>query len=178
MKFLNLCFACSLVAGAFVCEAKAGFATGTDDEANYYFPQTMAEWCSINYDSKPSTQAIEDCLKKIGTEYNSANDEKAAKAQRKFKKMKMEALINAFITAHEAKKKFANDKAEEVAEEINIEGEENNHRTQTSGNGEINKKEMEMDNQVSLLRDVIEELDALDSMESHNDKFVTEEEKK
>ena len=149
----------------------SGFKTGTDNEGNFYFPQRMAEWCSLNFDDDITEQVMEECFEKIASEYYAAEDDVARQARTRFRKMKMEAVINAFINAHNAKKRFANDKEEDAVEQINTD-DADSERTMTSGNAEINKKLMEQMGQIDLLRFSLAELDNLNTIENDGEIFV------
>lgn len=149
----------------------SGFKTGTDNDGNYYFPQRMAEWCSLNFDDNITEQVMEDCMTKIASEYYAAKDDVARQARIRFRKMKMEAVINAFITAHNAKKQFANDKEEDAVEQINTD-DADSERTMTSGNAEINKKLMAQMGQIDLLRFSLAELDNLNTIENDGEVFL------
>ena len=175
MKLWHLFFVFAFTAGVFAGGAKAGFVTGTDDEDNFYFPQIMAEWCELNFDANPDAAEIKNCFQKTSSDYHAPNATDAFKAKKRFKKMKMEALINAFKMAHEAKKMFANDKEEEVGEEINIKGEENDVRAQMAGNGELALKGWVMDAWILHLKIVLAEISNFDNIENNSEQFVIKE---
>jgi len=177
MKRFCLCFISVLMCGMCAFDTHAEFRTGTDDEGNFYFPQRMAEWCSLNFDSDITEKVMADCLAKIAGDYHAAKDEEARKARIKFRKMKMESAINAFITAHEAKKKFANDKEEDKVEQINTD-DADSVRTLASGNSEINKKIMDQENWISMLRMSLSEMDAMNTLENHGEAFVKKDDNK
>lgn len=177
MKRFRLFFISSLFAGACALNANAGFSSGTDSDGNFYFSQRMAEWCSLNFDSEITEKVMQECLAKIAGDYHAKRDEDAYKARIRFRKMKMESVINAFITAHEAKKKFANDKEEEKADKINTDSADS-ERTLNSGNAETMKKIMDQENWLTLLQLSIAELDNLDTIEDNGEIFVKKDEDK
>jgi len=156
---------------AAVFSARAEFTTGTNDDGVYYFPQRMAEWCSMNFNSNLSEATIKDCFNKICSEMASKNYEVATKAKQNFRKMKMESVVNAFITAHEANKKYANSKEEDKAAETNDKAAES-ERTQTSGNAEIKKNLLQQETMLNLLKATQMELDVMDALENHCAIFV------
>ena len=175
MKYLRLVLISGFLVGSCSFGARAGFSTGTDENGTYYFPQTMAEWCSLNYDADISEQTIKECFEKIAGEYYNRREPVAREAKKRFRKMKMEAVIHAFKTALDAKKAFANEKAEDATEKINTDAADS-ERTMASGNAETNRKLMEQENWIDALRGCLAEIDNLNTMENNGEVFVKEDE--
>lgn len=154
-------------------EYKGEFVTATSDTGTFYLPQEMAQWCNQNIDKNTTKEDIDNCVRIIANDYYSPIDDVAHKARIRFRKMKMEAVAHAFITAHEAKKKFATDKTEEAVEKINTE-DTDNVATMDAGNAAIKKKLREQEDQLTLLKFSMELLDVLDTMQNRGDVFVEE----
>ena len=153
-------------------EKKGGFTTGTDNDGNVYFPQRMAEWCNLNFDSDISTETMKQCLGTIANDYYSPVAETAYEARIRFRKMKMESVAHAFITALEAKQKFATDKEEEAVEKINTE-DADNVSTMDAGNAVIDNKIRAQEKEIEVLKYCMAMLDGWDIIESNGEVFVT-----
>jgi len=174
MRFFGLFLVSVLTAIVFAFDARAEFTTGTDDDGNFYFSQIMSEWCSLNFDSNPSVADMKDCFNKIGAAYHAHNETEAAEARRKFQKMKMDTNIQAFIAVQEILNKFANDKTEEKAENISLEGDDN-FRTIVSANGEISNKNLHMGEEINALKEIMMETRSLMNFENNSEKFAKDE---
>lgn len=151
---------------------KGGFTTGTDNDGNVYFPQRMAEWCNLNFDADISTETVKQCLGTIANDYYSPVGETAHEARIRFRKMDMESVAHAFITALKAKQKFATDKEEEAVEKINTDDADSGS-TIDAGNAAIDKKLHEQEDQIDSLKYCLAMLDGWDTVENNGEVFVT-----
>ena len=157
--------------------AYAEFATGTDDDGVFYFPQEMAEWCSINFKDKIDYATIEACFAKISDDIKASNETDAAQAKKRLGNLRKEVWVNAFILSHEIKQKYANEKIEEKAEDITDKAGMDG-RTQTSGNSEIEKFILDQYYDLRRLEAATLEMMVYKTLSTNSDVFETKDEAK
>jgi len=170
-------FTCLICLGAFFHRGvfAADFVTGTDDAGVFYFPQIMAEWCSLNFEDEMTYGRLEDCFSKIAKDMNDPNSTESAAAKQQYQELKKEVWMNAFLLSLEIKQKYANlkiaEKAEEITEKAGGEG-----RTQDSGNAEIKKFILQQQEDLKRLREALIDLEVYSVLEQHSDIFEKSEE--
>ncbi|MBR2299133.1 MAG: hypothetical protein IJ870_00985 [Alphaproteobacteria bacterium] len=162
-----------LLSGIFFSgSVRAEFATGTDDNGVFHFPQEMASWCSLNFsnDKAYTYGDVEKCFKQMCNDMNSPKATEAAKAKRRFEEVMKEIWINAFIISVEIKQKYANTKLEDEAFETNEEA-GGQVRNQTTGNGYATEILHTMSHDLKRLRGAAFDLKAYRTMGNYCDIF-------
>ena len=121
--------------------AEAKFATGTDDDANYYFPDTFALWTGINFDDKVDEEKMEKVISTICSDLNSSDDTTKAEYVNQYNKLLAEARAHAEAYSAAAVKESESTKTIEDLE--NMQGKLDSMLDQMSGSGEILTSEVE-----------------------------------
>lgn len=169
--FLSVCAAFCLC----VLKSNAQYAMGTDNDGVYYFPQHMAEWCSLDYKDGAKADKLRECFSTICTAYTSFNPGIKLDARWKFGEMKLEAIVNAFIAALDAKKQYANDSKEDKAEDNNAKATDGG-REVNAGVADIDKILQMQAHTIDMLKTVKIELEALDMLQDNCEAFVIKKE--
>ena len=174
MKKVLFGFLLCLTAGFYVLPARA-VNTGTDDDGVFYFPDAMADWCSLNFKDGSSEAKLQECFSKICSDYTSKDYDVKVPAKKRFNDMKLESIVNAFITAHEAKKQYANDNKEDKADKTNTDAAQGG-RTVKAGNSDIEKTLQMQAHTIDMLKAVLIELKALEFLQDNCASFVMKKE--
>ncbi|HCU58985.1 MAG TPA: hypothetical protein DIC64_03290, partial [Alphaproteobacteria bacterium] len=121
--------------------AEAKFATGTDGEANYYFPDTFALWTGINFDDKVDEEKMEKAVSTICSDLNSTDDTTKAAYVNQYNKLLAEAKAHAQAYSAATVKETESTKTTDDLESMN--GKLGSMLDQMSGSGEILTAEVE-----------------------------------
>ena len=175
MKNVLKTFLLILLLSAFCGKARAEFVTGTDDDGVFYFPQEMAEWCSLGVKSNRSYADLSNCLSKMCSDMNASDETAANDAKIRYENMVKELWVNAFILTVEIKQKYANAKLEDKAEDITVDAADS-ERSQNTGNSEIKKFLQGMQHDAERLREAAFDLKAYRVVSDHCDVFIQKEE--
>ena len=121
---------------SFVPMAFAEFTTGTNDEGDYYFSDTLSQWCGINYTDMVDEEVAINCFKTICAGLNEKEATKAKENRDRFGEVIGETIAHNFSAAVRVKDKAASSKVTDgVNEALKVSG--GDLRTQVSGNGEV-----------------------------------------
>ena len=162
---------------AFFAVFLAAFSTfavplGTDDDNVYYFPQEMAEWCSLTFSEEFTEQDLQKCFEVICSDYANSDFTVAQAAKRRYAQIKKEALINAFLAAFESKKAYVNSKQEDRSSGVqNKSGE--SERSAISGDMDIEKEAQHQKHELNRLKGVLSELRVILQVEHFCPLFAT-----
>ncbi len=130
--------------------AKESFYTGTDDDGNYYFPDELANWCSLNHTDKFDQEAAMKCIEQICADMNISDAAEAKIYQDKYQKLLGESLAHNFALSVSVKHEAASSEAtDNVADILGKAGD--SLRTQTAGNGEISATELGQTKNILLI---------------------------
>jgi len=89
------------------------FKTGTDENANYYFPDTFASWVGINYDDKLDVEVLDKAVNTICRDLNTPNASDVEKYKAEYMKLIAEALSHAQAYSASVVKDSESDQTEE-----------------------------------------------------------------
>ncbi|MBR2299132.1 MAG: hypothetical protein IJ870_00980 [Alphaproteobacteria bacterium] len=121
--------------------AEAKFATGTDDDANYYFPDTFAMWTGINFDEKLDEAKMNTAVSTICADLNTADDQKKTEFVTQYQKLLAEASAHAEAYSAASVKESESTATSDDLE--NMLGKTDSMLTQMSATGEILASEIE-----------------------------------
>lgn len=138
--------------------------TGTDDEGNYIFSDTLANWCGFNFDDKIDQDKAMACIDTIISNMNEPDAAVAKQYKDRFGKVQKEESSNSFVQAKKARSAAADSEVPENMQNI-LDKAGDNARTQMSGNGEVGAANMEILKQNLLVHAALLEKEVLRSIE-------------
>ncbi|MBR6409633.1 MAG: hypothetical protein IKS23_05305 [Alphaproteobacteria bacterium] len=128
---------------SFMPMAFAEFTTGTNDYGDYYFSDTLSQWCGINYTDMVDEEVAINCFKTICAGLNEKEATKAKEYRDRYGQVIGETISHNFSAAVKVKDKAASSKVTDaVNEALKVSG--GDLRTQVSGNGEVSSAETSM----------------------------------
>ncbi len=128
---------------SFLPMAFAEFTTGTNDDGDYYFSDTLSQWCGINYTDMVDEEVAIDCFKTICAGLNEKEATKAKENRDRYGQVIGETIAHNFSAAVKVKDKAASSKVTDgVNEALKVSG--GDLRTQVSGNGEVSSAGISM----------------------------------
>ena len=138
--------------------------TGTDDEGNYIFSDTLANWCGFNFDDEIDEEKATACIDTIISNMNESDAVVAKQYKDRFAEVQKEESANSFVQAKKARSAAADSEVTENMQNI-LEKAGDNARTQMSGNGEVGAASMEILKQNLLVNAALLEKEVLRSIE-------------
>ena len=130
--------------------AQSDILTGTDEEGNYYFPDTFAAWVGFNFDEKLDEDKMTVAVKTICDDLNSKNAQDVEAYKNRFMQIIKEARAHAEAYTAAAVGATESEKTTDDLSQM-IDTASDSARTQLAGVGEIgvneiaqNKKQMVM----------------------------------
>jgi len=138
--------------------------TGTDDEGNYIFSDTLANWCGFNFDDKIDQDKATACIDTIVSNMNESDAVVAKQFKDRFGEVQKEESANSFVQAKKARSAAADSEVSENMQNI-LDKAGDNARTQMSGNGEVGAANMEILKQNLLVNAALLEKEVLRSIE-------------
>ncbi|MBQ7659696.1 MAG: hypothetical protein IJS26_02980 [Alphaproteobacteria bacterium] len=138
--------------------------TGTDDEGNYIFSDTLANWCGFNFDDEIDQDKATACIDTIVSNMNESDAVVAKQFKDRFGEVQKEESANSFVQAKKARSAAADSEVSENMQNI-LDKAGDNARTQMSGNGEVGAANIELLKQNLLVNAALLEKEVLRSIE-------------